>query len=129
MQSYGRVSRIVMGIVSTVCLIGTPLQTAAAYQGSYYVVHPARPRVAFILPYGSVRLRFGDGAYYYYRGRYYHRRHPFGYVVVPAPVGMVVPTLPARHRIIVIHGIPYHECEGVFYKSGPSGYTVIRVAP
>jgi len=119
-----------MGFISGACLIGVPFQTAEAhsYRGPYYRAPGYRSRVVFLLPHGSIRLRFSDGTYYYCRGRYYRRHRPFSYVVIPAPVGVVVPSLPVESRTIVIDNSTYHEYDGVYYKGGPSGYTVVPIA-
>ena len=48
--------------------------------------------------------------------------------MIPAPVGATVPNLPEGHRTIVIDGITYHEYDGVYYRGGPAGYTVVPIA-
>ncbi len=80
-----------------------------------------------VWPWGATRLAVGGSPYYYRRGCYY-RHEPRGYVVIPAPMGAVVPALPEEHRIVVIDGVTYHEYDGVYYKGGLSGYTVVPIA-
>ena len=127
MQRQGQVSQIVIGFASTVFCISMPFQAAEAYGFPHRDGRWDRPKVVVVLPRRAVPLRFGDGSYYYCEGRYYkHNRR--GYVIVPAPVGVVVPSLPAPHHTIVIDGITYHEYDGVYYKGGPVGYTVVPIA-
>ena len=80
-----------------------------------------------MLPRGTTPLRLGHGGNDYHRGHYY--QHDLrGYVVIPAPVGAVAPSLPEGDRTIVIDGIAYHEYGGVYYRGGPAGYTVVPIA-
>ena len=38
-----------------------------------------------------------------------------------------MPVLPAEHKTVVIDGVTYHEYDGVYYKGGPAGYTVVPI--
>ena len=129
MWRYGQFSRIIIGCINAVFCIGTPFQVAEAYAFSRHHHHDRwdRPKVVVVLPRRAVPLRFGDGSYYYCEGRYY-KHGPRGYVVIPAPVGVMVPSLPEPHRTIVIDGVTYHEYDGVYYKGGPAGYAVVPIA-
>ena len=105
-------------------LTGPPVEAEARWRDRWGwhrshgpVTRPAR----------MIRLTFGDGDFYFALGRYY-RRVPRGYVCVSAPVGAVVPRLPENHQTIVIDGVAYHSYDGVYYKGGPAGYTVVRIA-
>jgi len=80
-----------------------------------------------VLPSVAVPIVVHGVPYYYGRGRYY-RHCSDGYVTVPAPVGAVVTTLPARHRTLILDGVTYHEYDGVYYKGGPAGYTVVPIS-
>ena len=129
MRRDGQSRQLIIGFAGLLCLIVTPFQTAEAFWFPRRQATWDRSRVVVVLPFGARRLRFGDGGYYYCRGRYYrHSARGYGYAVIPAPVGAVVPSLPDGHRTIVIDGITYHEYDGVYYKGGPAGYTVVPIA-
>ncbi len=91
--------------------------------GRPYYWHESRrlPRVA-------IRLTVGGFPYYYCEGDYY-RYGPRGYVIVPAPVGAVVTTLPEPHQTVIINGVVYHYDNGVYYQQGPGGYVVVPATP
>ena len=128
MPRHGQVPRIVIGVTSVVFCINTPFQVAEAYAFSrHHSGRWDRPKAVVVLPRRAVPLRFGDGSYYYCEGRYY-KHSPRGYVVIPAPVGVMVPNLPEPHRTIVMDGVMYYEYDGVYYKGGPVGYTVVPMA-
>ena len=76
------------------------------------------------LPPLAVSITVGEFPYYYHRGSFY-RRGPRNYVIVPAPVGAVVTTLPKYQRVVVVGGVTYYNCDGVYYRSGPTGYIVV----
>ena len=115
-----------LGLVTLASLL-TVARTVEAHGFSRRHARWARVRTVVVLPTGAIPLRVADGSYYYCRGRYYkHRAH--GYVAIPAPVGAVIPRLPEGHRTIVIDGITYHEYDGVYYKGGLAGYTVVPIA-
>ncbi len=131
---YGRVlSSGTIDCFTVVAMLTTPFTTAEAHGFSRFSHdwrHHRDGRTIVILaspPRRAIHLRYGDGTYYYCRGRYY-KQMSRGYVVVPAPVGVVIETLPPYHRVIVINGITYHEYDGVYYKGGPTGYTVVPIA-
>ena len=126
MKSYATVMSQVIALGAAVFLLA-PAGRAEADWRSWHRSHRPRYGIEVVLPLGATPLTFGDGSYYYRRGRYY-RHISRSYVLVPAPVGAVVPALPEAHRTIVIDGITYHEYDGVYYKGGPAGYTVVPVA-
>ena len=73
------------------------------------------------------RVVFFPGARVILGARPYYRQRecdgPFrGYAIDTTPVA-----LPADHQIIIINGVTYHYYDGVYYKGGPSGYTVVPV--
>jgi len=81
-----------------------------------------------VLPALSTRLIVRGHEFFYRRGTYYEHCSD-GYVVIPAPIGAVVSSLPESHRTLVIDGVIYHEYDGVYYKGGPAGYTVVQIDP
>jgi len=132
MDRNGAWVRGVIGFASVIGLIVAPFQAAEAHgssrrhwRGSRHHDHDAT--VVVVLPRGAVSVRAHGQRLYYGRGKYYRQRWR-DYVVVPAPAGVVVPSLPAGHRTIVVDGVTYHEYDGVYYKGGLAGYTMVPIA-
>ena len=48
-----------------------------------------------------------------------------GYVVVPAPVGPVVTTIPVAYQPTINNGVSYYTINGATYMSTPNGYQVV----
>ncbi len=107
MKNYGSSARKMVGFVVLIALISSSPGMAQAYgfSGGHFP-WSRRERVVVVLPPSAISLR--ESSCYYYQGRYY-RHGPHGYVIIPAPVGAVVPDLPTGHRTLVINGITYHE--------------------
>jgi hypothetical protein len=85
-----------------------------------------RGRATIVLPRTSVKIVFGGRPFYYDRGVFYRRRI-FDYVVVLPPIGTVVREVPADCERVVINGVTYLNYDGIYYKSGPAGYTVVSL--
>jgi hypothetical protein len=83
-------------------------------------------RVTFVLPRTTIKIVLGRRPFFYDRGVFYRRRL-LDYVVVPAPIGAVVREVPEECEKVVINGVTYLNYDGVYYKSGPSGYTVVSI--
>ncbi len=90
------------------------------------VVSPLRPRPR--VPHRRpVVIRHRGHRYYYYRGVFYrYRSRPPGYVVVRAPVGVIIGALAAGFTTLVIGGLTYYYYGGVYYQKVPSGYVVVE---
>ena len=130
MQSSRTASTAALGLVGLAWLALSASGTVQAYEvprrrASWEWRH--RSRTVVVLPADAIPIRAVGGPSYYCRGRYY-RRGSDGYVLIAAPIGAVVPALPAEHRTVVIDGVTYHEYDGVYYKGGPAGYTVVPIA-
>jgi hypothetical protein len=132
---------LVLGVIGGVLLAGSA--TAAADRGwdhdrrhrwdrrSRWDHHDRRDRgrpgrATIVLPRTSVKIVFGGRPFYYDRGVFYRRR-VFDYVVVRPPIGTVVREVPADCERVVINGVTYLNYDGVYYKSGPAGYTVVSL--
>ncbi|MDD2706981.1 MAG: DUF6515 family protein [Verrucomicrobiae bacterium] len=66
------------------------------------------------------------GAPYYYCDGVYYRTCPGGYVVVNAPPGIVVPSIPINATPVVIGGVTHYYIGGVYYLPQPAGYVVVN---
>ncbi|MBN1309534.1 MAG: hypothetical protein JXA18_16560 [Chitinispirillaceae bacterium] len=62
--------------------------------------------------------------YSYRHGRFY-RWGPLGRVVVPAPFGKIVLSLPGAYRTLRIGPRFYYHCNGVYYTRHAHGYKVV----
>ena len=97
------------------------------HHGHEYRHHHGYPygRIDIGLPHGSLRIGFGGGGYYYGNGFFYRQRER-DYVVVPAPIGAVVYTVPSGYHEVMIDRTTYYTYEGVYYRRVPQGYQVVE---
>jgi len=80
------------------------------------------------LPDGFTRLFVGGLEFFFWEGMYYRMAND-GYVVVPAPIGAVVTTIPSGCQIIVVDGVPYYVINGVTYMQTAYGYYQVVPPP
>ncbi|MFH1799236.1 MAG: DUF6515 family protein [Candidatus Omnitrophota bacterium] len=80
------------------------------------------------LPWGCIPLRMADALYYYLEGAYY-RETPSGYVIVSAPRGAIITSLPERHKVIVYDNTDYYYYNSTYYVKQPAGYAVVTPPP
>jgi hypothetical protein len=80
-------------------------------------------RVINPLPYGASRLNFGRNEYYYYEG-YFYQPNQNGYMLIDAPVGAIVITLPRLHHRIKQRGVDYYVAGDTYYTRHQKGYRV-----
>ena len=66
-------------------------------------------------PHGFVRVRVGGTPYFYHRGFFYQSYGP-DFVVVTAPMGAVIGSLPPNHIWITTPVGPYAYYYGTFYE-------------
>lgn len=78
-------------------------------------------------PYTRVVVRGspGGGASFWYHEGYYYRRHHGRYLLMDAPRGVVIRTLPVG--FVRLHFGPslYYYSSGVYYQEAPEGYVVV----
>lgn len=113
---------------------GAPLPKAVAWGGGRHSAHPGPynyhhrypiGRSEVVLPRGFISIVFGKG-HYFYGGGFFYRQEPQGYVVVPAPSGAVVYSIPPGYHQVIIDGVMYYTYEGVYYQRVSSGYKVVE---
>ena len=67
---------------------------------------------------------------YYYAGGVFYQQTPDGFVVVTAPLGATVSTLPAGAAPVNINGMIYYQADGAYFlpvmQDGTTVYTVVR---
>ena len=66
------------------------------------------------LPFGAAAVSLGNEHYHYYHGTFYQPVQQ-GYAIVPAPMGILVPTLPPGSVSVIIGARNYFRFGGVFY--------------
>ena len=72
---------------------------------------------------GIVALSIAGAEFLYSAGMFY-RSTPGGYMVVPAPMGAVVPALPPGYTVVYMGGMPYYYYGNAYYAAAPNGYVV-----
>ncbi len=79
-------------------------------------------------PPGRVIVPAPRAGFYYY-GRHGRVRYSasarLGVAVVVPPVGAFVGTLPDRYATLVVGGVPYYYCNGVYLRPYRTGYIVV----
>jgi hypothetical protein len=76
------------------------------------------------LPYGHSRIFVNNAEYFFFDG-YFYRPSPSGYVIVEAPIGAIVLSLPRLHQFVHWRGQPYYIVGNTFYRRHPRGYVVV----
>ena len=84
--------------------------------------------VAPVLPFGFVSLAVG-GNPFFYEGGYFYRPAPSGYVVVSAPLGAAVASLPGSAVSIQIGGVTYYQYADAYYRWQPTTSRYVVVPP
>jgi len=87
--------------------------------------YPARGYVFHDIPRERFVVR---GGYYYSGGIWYARRGP-SFVVVGAPVGVFVPSLPGFYTTVWFGGVPYYYANDTYYQWVPAQNEYEVVAP
>jgi hypothetical protein len=93
----------------------------------YYLNPGYRPPQA---PHAGVPVIRGSDRFHYDHGHWY-RRDGIGWVVVPAPIGALVPVLPPAYTTVWFGGMPYYYANDTYYTwSSPlSQYQVVEPPP
>ena len=66
----------------------------------------------------------GPTTYYYFDGVFYVQQGS-AFVVVNAPIGIVVPLLPSAATQVVVNGNVYYQLGGVYYQPFFQGDTTV----
>ncbi|AOS96667.1 hypothetical protein AUP74_01207 [Microbulbifer aggregans] len=81
-----------------------------------------------VLPNGFLSLAVGGRPYYFHGGHYYRPGHA-GYVVVSAPLGAAVVSLPASAVQVNIGGVIYYQYADAYYQWHPARRSYVVVPP
>ena len=93
-----------------------PLPSYRPYYQPGYRINP--------LPYGHNRI-FVNNTEYFFSNGYFYRPSCTGYVIVEAPIGAIVFTLPRLHQFVYWHGHPYYIVGDTYFRRQPGGYIVV----
>ena len=75
-----------------------------------------------------IAVLYNGITYYYDQGSFYEDEGSAqGYVAVPPPIGIVVPTIYVAIHQHIINGVLYYSHNGVYYKPVRGGYQVVGV--
>jgi Family of unknown function (DUF6515)/Bacterial SH3 domain len=66
---------------------------------------------------------------YFFDSGIFYREGPRGYVVVRAPLGAILASVPVGSVTFALGGTPYWYYSGAYYRRVPSGYTVVDAPP
>ncbi len=87
------------------------------------MVPPGRPYAQ--VPRGAISIQFGNENIFFSAGIFYQWANG-SYISINAPVGVIVPTLPAGCEMQVVGGSSYYVYNGVYYRRATSGYVVVE---
>ncbi len=111
-------------------LVSAGVAVAALAVAGLFAASPAKADVrvgvslGFELPHGYAEVRVGRSHYYEHRGVFY-QRGPRGYVVVRAPRGAILRTLPPYCTRIYVGPTLYYRYGDVYYQPVRDGYVVV----
>ena len=66
---------------------------------------------------------------YFFDSGIFYRSGPGGYVVIRAPLGAILSSVPMGSVTFVLRGTTYWYYSGVYYRRVPSGYVVVEAPP
>jgi uncharacterized protein DUF6515 len=107
---------------------GGPPGRADHYDARYSHNHYYSNRGVYVgaVPGSPYVVARGGGRYYYSGGVWYAPRGP-GFVVVGAPLGVLVPVLPPFYTTVWVGGLPYYYANDTYYvwRGDQNGYAVV----
>ncbi|MEP6711474.1 MAG: DUF6515 family protein [Ferruginibacter sp.] len=84
-----------------------------------------RNSIVTSFPYGYQTINYGGYGYRYCQGNYY-RPYNNSFIVVGAPIGIFINTLPFGYRRIVVRDNPYYYYNGTYYdQRADNNYSVV----
>lgn len=129
-----RLAKIFMAVALCAAVLGYSIQGFAQpprHNRSRAVVRhpvPKYGRVVVRLPPKHRNLMVNRTKYFFDSGIFY-REGPRGYVVVRAPAGAILASVPVGSLTFMLGGTPYWYYSGVYYRRVPSGYIVVDAPP
>jgi hypothetical protein len=134
MISKNRTARGFMAVALCAAVLGYAVQGFAQpprnERTRAVVRHPIPQYGSFVgrLPPKHRNLMVNRTKYFFDSGIFY-RNAPGGYVIVRAPMGAILASVPVGSVTFALGGIPYWYYGGVYYRRVPSGYIVVDAPP
>ncbi|WP_350285444.1 DUF6515 family protein [uncultured Croceitalea sp.] len=110
-------------VLLTLALLGSIVMTQA--QRKVVRVYPKHGTVVTtvtqpkVFVHNRTNFYFSNGIWYKARGR--------KYVVVGAPIGIKVRTLPRGNKVVVLNGRKLYKYKGIWYKKSGRHFVVVNV--
>ncbi len=80
------------------------------------------------LPKSAKLISFGDENYFYHAG-IFHKKALSGYVVVSAPIGAFILSLPIGYKTVIVSETPYYIYNDTYYVKEGKRFVVIDEIP
>jgi len=77
------------------------------------------------LPSGSIDIEHHGRHHFFHDGRFFDR-HRDGFVIIGAPIGIVVPVLPSMAISLTVGGVTFYATDDTYYREVPDGYLVVE---
>lgn len=90
-------------------------------------VRPHKNKTVF-LPKAAKTISFGGVNYFFHDGLFYQKALS-GYLVVSAPIGAFVLSLPIGYRTVIVNETPYYVYNDTYYVKEGKGYVVVDEIP
>jgi hypothetical protein len=85
--------------------------------------------LGFRLPNGHAEIQVGKDRFYTHRGVFYRHDPHRGYMVVRAPRGAHLRSLPPRAIRVYVGSSVYYRYDDTYYQSAPDGYVIVAAPP
>jgi hypothetical protein len=115
--------KILVAVLILACFLQPSLALAEGHGGGGHGGHGGWYGGHGSTALGIVAVSVAGASLLYSAGMFY-RSTPAGYVVVPAPMGAVVPALPPGYTVVYMGGVPYYYYGNAYYAAAPNGYVV-----
>lgn len=77
------------------------------------------------LPNGHIDVSHRGNHFFYHEGRFFNR-HSDGFIVVSAPIGVVVPSLSVSAAMLTVGGLSYYVADDNYFRRVPEGFVVVE---
>jgi len=77
------------------------------------------------LPSGFIDIEHHGRHHFFHDGRFFDR-HNDGFIIIGAPIGIVVPVLPSIAVSLTVGGVMFYATDDTYYRQVPDGYLVVE---
>ncbi|OED36700.1 hypothetical protein AB832_05465 [Flavobacteriaceae bacterium (ex Bugula neritina AB1)] len=99
----------------------------SAFTTSYAIAKPIPSKKVVVIKGHKPKLIVYKNVKYYRDNGIWYKKKRNKYVVVKAPVGARIATLPMGCKKVRIKGVTYYRCKGVFYKKSGRKFIIVNV--